>query len=75
MNYRKAIAAELGSESWSSFAKRAEINVSGFYKLMNQENPDIGWRQLLKIAKGLGIQFPTLARRAMQYDKADGKGE
>jgi len=75
MNYKKAIAAELGSESWSSFAKRAGINVSGFYKLMNQDNPDIGWRQLLKIATGLNIQFPTLARRAMQYDKADGKGE
>ena len=75
MNYRKAIAAELGSESWSSFAKRAEINVSGFYKLMNQDNPDIGWRQLLKIAKGLGIQFPTLARRAMQYDKAEEAGK
>ena len=75
MNYKKAIAAELGSESWSSFAKRAGINVSGFYKLMNQDNPDIGWRQLLKIAKGLGIQFPTLARRAMQYDNTEEAGK
>ena len=74
MNYRAAIEKRLDGETWSSFAKRAEINASGFYKMMNQTNPDIGWKQLLRIANGLGIQFPTLAKLALKYN-SDGTGK
>lgn len=69
MNYRAAIEAELGDKSWSLFAKNAKINKSGFYKMMNQTNPDAGWKQLLRIADGLGITWPALARKALKYNE------
>ena len=66
MNYKKAIEKRIGNESYSSFAGRAEINKSGFYQTMKKDNPDFGWKQLLKICETLKVQFPTLAREAFK---------
>ena len=68
MNYKKAIQARLGDMAYSTFAKEAKINPSGFHQSMKKNNPDFGWKQLLKISKALGIGFPTLAREAIKYE-------
>ena len=70
MNYKKAIDARLGDESYSSFAKRAKINSSGFYQSMKKDNPDFGWKQLLKISVALNVKFPTLAKEALNQTAA-----
>jgi hypothetical protein len=66
MNYKKAIDARIGTESYSSFAGRAGINKSGFYQSMGKENPDFGWKQLLKISEALKVKFNTLAKEALE---------
>ncbi len=68
MNYKKAIEQRIGTESYSRFAGRAEINKSGFYQSMAKDNPDFGWKQLLKISKAMGIRFDTLAKEALKHD-------
>lgn len=52
--------------SYSEIAKKAEINKAGFYQSMAKENPDFGWKQLLKISNALGVTFPRLAKQAMK---------
>jgi hypothetical protein len=66
MNYRKAIEKRIGDESYSSFADRANINASGFYQSMGKDNPDFGWKQLLKISQALKVKFNTLAKEALE---------
>jgi len=64
MNYKKAIEARIGDESYSSFAGRAGINKSGFYQSMAKANPDFGWKQLLIISETLKVKFHILAKEA-----------
>ena len=66
MNYKKAIEKRIGQESYSAFAGRAGINKSGFYQSMAKDNPDFGWKQLLKISQTLGVKFNVLAKEALQ---------
>lgn len=68
MNYKKAIDNRLGDESYSSFAGRAGINSSGFYQSMKKDNPDFGWKQLLKISAALKVKFHILAKEALNND-------
>ena len=65
MNYKKAIEKRI-NESYSKFAIRAGINKSGFYQSMAKENPDFGWKQLLKISQALGVKFNVLAKEALE---------
>jgi len=66
MNYKKAIEKRMGEESYSSFSGRAGINASGFYQSMAKDNPDFGWKQLLKISEALKIQLHTLTKEALK---------
>lgn len=74
MNYKKAIDTlrtkkindVVHQVSYSEIAKKAGINKAGFYQSMAKENPDFGWKQLLKISNALGVTFPRLARQAMK---------
>ena len=73
MNYKKAIdtlrSRKVGKEvrtmSYSEIAKKADINKAGFYQSMATDNPDFGWKQLLKISNALGVTFSRLAKQAM----------
>ena len=65
MNYKKAIEKRIGDESYSAFAGRANINKSGFYQSMAKDNPDFGWKQLLKISETLKVKFHILAKEAL----------
>jgi len=74
MNYKKAIDTlrtkkindVVPQVSYSEIAKKAGINKAGFYQSMAKENPDFGWKQLLKISNALGVTFPRLARQAIK---------
>jgi len=79
MNYKKAIDTlrtkkindVVHQVSYSEIAKKAGINKAGFYQSMAKENPDFGWKQLLKISNALGVTFPRLARQAIKEGEAE----
>lgn len=75
MNFKHAIDyyAEKKGMNYNQIASSAGINVSGFYQAMSKENPEFGWKQLLKITQALGVAFPTLARKAAEQADKEGK--